>query len=267
MLKIGLVGCGAIASLITKALMSDRLNKAEVLAFYDGNLEKAEKLAMETGADFCKSLDELVSKDLDLIVECASVNAVEDTVIKSLNNDKDVIIMSVGAFADKDLFVKLYKLAEKLGKKIYIPSGAVAGIDAVKSGSLGKISEVSLTTTKPVHGLKSALEEQGLNTDEIKEPKIVFEGTVFDAISKFPQNINVSVVLSLASRYPAKVKIIADPNAVVNRHEILVKGSIGTIKTCVENNPCRDNPKTSALAAYSVIRLIKDLSEPVRIGT
>jgi len=52
-----------------------------------------------------------------------------------------------------------------------------------------------------------------------------------------------------------------------NKHEIVVKGSIGSIKTIVENNPCKDNPKTSALAAYSVIRIIKDLSEPVRVGT
>jgi len=267
MLKIGIVGCGAIASLITKALMSEKVTKAKVSAFYDGNHEKARKLAEETGADFCASMDELVSKDLDLIVECASVSAVEEVALKSITNGKDAIIMSVGAFADKKLFLKLYKLAEEKNQKIYIPSGAIAGIDAVKAGSLGKISEVTLTTTKPVYGLKSALEDQGFKTDEITESKTVFEGTVFEAISKFPQNINVSVVLSLASRYPAKVKIIADPTLTVNRHEIVVKGSIGTIKTCVENNPCKDNPKTSALAAYSVIRLIKDLSEPIRIGT
>ncbi|ABR55499.1 Aspartate dehydrogenase [Methanococcus vannielii SB] len=267
MLKVGIVGCGAVASLITKALLSERIPKARVLAFYDVNYEKAKKLSEETGAESCVSIDELVSKDLDLILECASVSAVEETVLKSILSGKDVIIMSVGAFANKKLFLNLYKLAEEKNQKIYVPSGAVAGIDAIKAGSLGQISDVTLTTTKPVMGLKDAILDLGLKPEEITEPKVVFEGNVFEAISKFPQNINVSVVLSLASKYPAKVKIIADPNLIVNRHEILVKGSIGTIKTCVENNPCKDNPKTSALAAFSVMRLIKDLSEPIRIGT
>jgi len=132
---------------------------------------------------------------------------------------------------------------------------------------LGTIEEVVLTTIKPVYGLRDALKNLGINANTISEPTTIFEGDVFEAIKEFPQNINVSVVLSLASKVPAKVKIIADPSAMSNKHEIVVKGSIGSIKTIVENNPCKDNPKTSALAAYSVIRIIKDLSEPVRVGT
>ncbi|AEH06073.1 homoserine dehydrogenase NAD-binding protein [Methanothermococcus okinawensis IH1] len=119
MLKIGVVGCGTIATLITKAVISGKINP-KIVALYDKNRHKSEELKKLIDAEICDSVDELVSKDLDLIIECASVNAVEETVSKALNNGKDAIVMSVGAFADKNLFLKLYNLAkEKIKKYIF----------------------------------------------------------------------------------------------------------------------------------------------------
>ncbi|MFU8653793.1 aspartate dehydrogenase [Methanotorris formicicus] len=266
MLKIGIVGCGAIASFISKMVVKKKIN-AKIVAYYDKNIHKAEKLSKITNAEVCSSVDNLVEKDIDLVVEAASVKAVEEIAIKALSNNKDILIMSVGAFVDKELFLKLYNLAKEKGRKIYLPSGAVAGIDAIKSLALGKIEEVILKTTKPVEGLKEALENKGVDPNKIKEPTVVFEGDVFDAIKQFPSNINVSVMLSIASEFPAKVVIIADPKIKTNNHEIFVKSSIGTLKVLVKNVPCEENPKTSALAAYSAIRIIKDISEPIEIGT
>jgi aspartate dehydrogenase len=266
MLKIGVVGCGAIATFISKTIAEKKVN-AKVVAYYDKNIHKAEKLSKITNAEVCNSIDELVKKDIDLVIEAASVKAVEEVAIKALSNNKDVLVMSVGAFVDKELFLKLYNLAKEKERKIYLPSGAIAGIDAIKSLTLGKIEEVVLKTTKPVEGLKEALENKGIEPNSIKEPTVVFEGDVFDAIKEFPSNINVSVMLSIASEFPAKVVIVADPKAKTNNHEIFVKSSIGTLKVLVENVPLEENPKTSALAAYSAIRVIKDISEPFRIGT
>ncbi|MBW9219853.1 aspartate dehydrogenase [Methanothermococcus sp. SCGC AD-155-N22] len=266
MLRIGLVGCGAIATIIVNAVLKGIINP-KVVALYDRHLHKAEKLGRLVGAQVCHSIEELVRKDLDIVIECASIRAVEDVATKAIENGKDVIVMSVGAFKDPNLYKRLYNLAKRHNRRIYIPSGAVAGIDGIKAASLGEIYEVTLTTVKPVEGLRDSLEKQGIDVDTISEPTTVFEGSFLEAIERFPQNINVSLVLYLASNYPTKVKIVADPGISVNRHEVIVRGSTGTIRTVVENIPCKENPKTSALAAYSVIRLIKDLSEPIVIGT
>jgi len=266
-MKLGIVGCGAICDLIVKAIKSKRLNIEKVI-FYDKNTEKSMLMSkLLKDSEYVNTLDELVKKDIDIIVECASINAVKEVGEKSLKNNKDLIVMSVGAFADKELYLYLYKLAKERGRKIYIPSGAIAGIDAVKSASLGKVEEVSLTTIKPLKSLEEPLKNMGIDIKNIKEPTTVFEGDVFEAIKKFPQNINVSVVLSIATKTPAKVKIVVDPNRVLNRHEIYIKGEVGCIKTVVENKPSENNPKTSSLAGYSLIQLIKELSEPIKIGT
>ena len=266
MLKIGIVGCGAIGSFISKKVADGTIKNAKISAVYDRNFDKAEKISKMTGAKICSSVDELVKEDLDLVVEAASIKAVEEIAEKSLMNKKDVLIMSVGALADKELFLKLKNLAKSVGKRIYIPSGAIGGLDAIKALRLGEIEEVVLKTTKPVAALEDALKNLGYKVDEIKNPIVVFEGDVFDAIKKFPANINVAVTLSLATEFPAKVVIVADPNAKLNKHEIFVKSSIGTLKVCVENVPFEENPRTSALAAYSAVRLIRDLAEPIKIG-
>ncbi|ACV23905.1 aspartate dehydrogenase [Methanocaldococcus fervens] len=267
MFKIGIVGCGAIGSFISKKVLDGTIKNTKVVAVYDKNLDKMEELSKLTGAKICKSVDDLVKEDLDLVVEAASVRAVEEVAEKSLTNKKDVLIMSVGALVDKNLFLKLQNLAKNAGKKIYLPSGAIGGLDAIKAMRLGKIKEVILKTTKPVNALEDALKNLGYNVKDIKEPVIVFEGDVFEAIKEFPANINVSVTLSIAAEFPAKVMIVADPNAKLNKHEVIVKSSIGKLKVCVENVPFEENPRTSALAAYSAVRLIRDLAEPIKVGT
>ena len=266
MLRIGLVGCGAIATSIVDAVLKGIINP-KIVALYDRHIYKGEKLGRLVGAQVCHSIEELVRKDLDIVIECASIQAVEEVATRAIENRKDVIVMSVGAFRDINLYKRLYNLAKRYKRRIYIPSGAIAGIDAIKAISLGEVYEVTLITVKPIEGLRDSLEKQGIDVDAISEPTTVFEGSFSEAIERFPQNINVSLVLYLASNYPTKVKIVVDPGISVNRHEVIVKGSIGTIRTTVENIPSKENPKTSALAAYSVIRLIKDLSEPIVIGT
>ncbi|XRO76753.1 aspartate dehydrogenase [Methanocaldococcus sp. 10A] len=267
MFKIGIVGCGAIGSFISKKVVDGTIKNTKVVAIYDRNLDKAKTLSELTGAKICSSIDDLAKEDLDLVIECASIKAVEEVAEKSLKNNKDVLIMSVGALADKELFLKLQNLAKNIGKKFYLPSGAIGGLDAIKAMRLGKIEKVILKTTKPVNALEDALKNLGYKVEDIKNPVVVFEGDVFEAIKEFPMNINVSVTLSIAAEFPAKVVIVADPNAKLNKHEIFVKSSIGTLKVSIENVPFEDNPRTSALAAYSAVRLIRDLAEPVKIGT
>jgi aspartate dehydrogenase len=50
-------------------------------------------------------------------------------------------------------------------------------------------------------------------------------------------------------------------------HEIVVRGEFGELRTVVENVPSRSNPRTSFLAALSAIATLKQVCEPLKIGT
>ncbi|MCE7699440.1 MAG: DUF108 domain-containing protein, partial [Methanobacterium paludis] len=104
----------------------------------------------------------------------------------------------------------------------------------------------------------------GISTDE---EKVLYEGKAGDAVLKFPMNINVAATLSLACGMEVDVKIIADPAVDRNMHEVHVVGEFGEFKTITENMPCATNPKTSVLAAYSAIKLLKSLNETLKVGT
>ena len=116
--------------------------------------------------------------------------------------------------------------------EILLPSGAIAGLDAIKSVS-GRVKTLKLTTTKPIKGLEGApyVVNNKINLGELKEKKTIFEGNLKEAVLGFPKNINVAATLFLASKFEGiKVKIVVDPNTRYNAHEIEVVGDFGIIK-------------------------------------
>lgn len=165
--------------------------------------------------------------------------------------------MSIGALMDLELRNQLEGIAEQSNCQIYAPSGAIVGLDGIKAASIGKIRKVSLVTRKPPKSL-------GISTDK---ETILYTGKARDAVRKFPMNINVAAALSIACGKEVDVKIIADPNVDRNSHEVHVVGDFGELRTITQNMRCSINPKTSVLAAYSAIKLLKSLNENFHIGT
>ncbi|MDD5135955.1 MAG: DUF108 domain-containing protein, partial [Candidatus Omnitrophica bacterium] len=166
---------------------------------------------------------------------------------------------------------ELLKKAEKKGVRVYIPSGALCGIDGVKSASAGRIDSVTLTTRKPPRGLAGApyLKENKIDLDKITGKTIVFEGSAEEAIKGFPQNVNVSAALGLAGigAKKTRVRLVTSPDYTKNIHEVEIVGECGRIFTRTENVPSKANPKTSGLAVFSAISTLAGITRSVRIGT
>lgn len=250
-MKIGLIGAGNIARVI-----ADNAKGYEITCVYDAVEQAAKDFSKRYKCKSLKPGD--FPDDLDLVVEAASQEAVAQYAEEFLKRGQDLMVMSVGAFADLKLFKRLRRVAEESGARLVLPSGAVAGLDGIKSASVGRIKEVVLTTTKPPKGL-------GL---DVKEKTVVFEGPARVAVKKFPKNVNVAATLSLAGIGfgKTKVRIVADPAVGRNQHEILARGEFGELRAQVKNVPSPQNPKTSYLAAMSAVSAIRRFKESVVIG-
>lgn len=216
------------------------------------------------------TIEELL-KNVDLVVECASQNAVKSIVPQALEAGCDVMVLSVGALADGELRERLFRLAKQNNCKLYFPSGAVVGIDGINSASVAEISSVTLTTRKPPLGLAGAphVKALGIELEKIEKETVLFEGPASEAVKAFPANVNVAATISLAGIgfERTKVRVIADPALSRNVHEITVEGEFGKFFTKVENLPSPENPKTSYLAALSAISTLKKILSPVQVGT
>ena len=252
---LGILGCGTIANLIVNNISSEN-NGITIKYFYDRDIEKAENLAALANGIAVLDLDEMIA-NVDLILEAASQSSVENHGLKILKNGKDLIVMSIGALMDEKLRNKMEKVANENNSKIFVPSGAIVGLDGIKAASVGKIDKITLTTKKSPKSLGKKVDKE----------EILFEGKASEAVKIFPLNINVAATLSIVGNMDIDVKIIVDPKVDRNVHEVLVQGDFGEFKTRIENLPCEMNPKTSVLAAYSAIKLLKNLNKSFVIGT
>lgn len=270
MLKVGIIGCGAIGAEICKAIDAKIIN-AKLVAVYDRSTEHCEKLLSSlNNKPRISPPFELISR-ADIVVECASQAAVSELGLKVLERGKDLMVLSVGAFMDSKLLNRFVRAAKEHNCRIYIPSGAIAGIDGLKSASVAPINKVVLSTTKSPEGLEGApfVLKNSIDIFSFREKTLLFEGNAQDAVRAFPANVNVAAALSLAGIGSKKtlVRVFVDPEAKRNIHEITVEGDFGTFTSWVENVPSPDNPKTSFLASLSAIATLKKLSSPLQIGT
>jgi aspartate dehydrogenase len=181
------------------------------------------------------------------------------------------MIMSVGALLDESIYDVLSEACKDFKKTIYLPSGAIAGLDGIKSVK-DELKSLSITTTKHPRSLKGAkfFESSDVDLDSINKQTVIFEGTAKQAVLLFPANINVAALLSLSGIGSEKthVTIIADPSTNKNTHHIEANGTFGKMTFTIENFPDPTNPKTSRLATLSAIETLRRYcSNEIQIGT
>lgn len=267
-MRIGIIGCGAIGSEIARASVTSLENRIELVALYDIDKGKSKALSTSVKKNIVANSPDEVFDKADLVVESAAAGVSEGLLKKAIEKSKDILIMSVGGLIAS---AKLLEEARRKNVKVYLPSGAVCGIDGLKAAKASNIKKVTLTTRKPVKGLRGAayLKEKKIDLDSIKGEKVVFEGSALEAVKGFPKNINVASLLSLAGLGAdhTTVRIVTSPAYTKNTHEIEIISEAANITTKTENVPSENNPKTSKLAFLSAIATLKGAAESVRIGT
>src|SRR3989338_8849556 len=173
------------------------------------------------GNEIAKFLDNDKQYGLIALNDTNKANAM--SLLESLKNNSPKL-MKLGDLINQCDLIKIKNC------RIFLPSGAIAGLDAIKSVS-GRIKSLMLTTTKPINSLENApfVVKNKINLKNIPNKKIIFEGEPADAVEGFPQNINVAATLFLASKFDGiKIRIIADPNAKLNTHQVQTVGDFGS---------------------------------------
>jgi aspartate dehydrogenase len=263
--RIGLLGCGAIGTDLALAIDSGKI-PAKLTHVYDFSKDASGKLVskLQNKPVITENVGLLAAAPVDLIVEAASQDAVRDNALTVLQNRKDLMIMSVGALLDESILEIITEGCRDFNKKVYLPSGAIVGLDGVRAVK-DELDFITLVTTKNPKALKGAkfFDTSKINLDELKEPVTIYEGAAQEAVKLFPANINVAALLSLAGIGSTKtrVKIVADPLTDKNIHEIQAIGKFGKFSIKVENVPSQSNPKTSRLAILSAIECLRRICD------
>jgi len=271
-MRIGLLGGGVIARLFLEHVRSGDLGAGEVVAIGGrSGASRARALAQEYGVLYGVGAQPLIDAGAEVVVEAASHEAVRDHGEALLARGISLIVLSGGALADDGLRLTLERAAAAHDALLYVPSGGIGGLDALKAVCVAGADAVTIAVTKPPAAWKNIayVEALGLDLDRLQGPTVLFEGTAREGVPHFPANVNIAAVLALAGIGfdRTRLKVVADPGLRLNTHYIHIAGRTGTVDLRFESVPSPDNPKTALLACYSALAAFKQFNSRVRYGT
>jgi aspartate dehydrogenase len=267
MIRVAVAGVGTIGSVVCRALIGGIEGFQLVAA---SSMDVAASRAAIDRPEFDLpffSLDDLPMQ-ADWVIEALPAACVPSLVTKTLQAGKvAVVISSAALIANPDVLDTVRTAPGRL----LVPSGAIAGMDGIAALREGGIECAKIRTSKNPRGYRGApyVVAQGIDLDAIAKPTTIFSGSVRNAAQAFPANVNVAATLTLAtglSPDAVEADVVADPAATFNTHEIVVEGALGVLRFTIENHPDPANPKTSGLAARSIIALLRRQKAGLWVG-
>ncbi len=267
-MRLGLIGYGNIGRSLVEQLVEARLPKLEHLTVLCLPQEESETHTVL--GETCKGssmatevvigIGGLLAAHPDLVVECAGHQAAIAFVPTLLEAGIEVVVVSVGALADRKLEEALHAAAEKGNTRFILPAGAVGGIDLLSAVSAAGGCEVSYRGTKPPKAWTGTPAAEILDLNGLKTATTFFTGDARRAAREYPKNANVAATLALAGAgfEATQVELVADPAAPGNIHEYRVTSPLATYSIRIENRASAGNVKTSASTIFSVLREIRN---------
>ena len=259
--KIAIVGCGKLATIVAKAFANGLLSDYSIVGTYSRSLTKAEEIARivnntdGNSCSVCHSFEEVMALKPDYIVEMASPAALKEIASFALKNGASIITLSIGALADEAFYRQIVEVARQNNTRIHIASGAIGGLDVLRTVSLMGDCELNFDTAKGPNSLKGTpVYDDQLQTVQ----KSVFEGSAKEAIQLFPTKVNVAVAASIASVGPAnsKVTITSIPEYEGDDHRITIKND--QVHAVIDVYS-----RTAEIAGWSVVNTLRNIASPI----
>ena len=270
--KLGIVGCGFLGNIVADAWKKGLLPDYELVGVTSRTRASAEKTAANVGCAVCEDVDALLALEPEYIVEAASVESVRAMAIPVLKRGVNLVILSIGAFADLDFYAQVKAAAVEGGAKVHLASGAIGGFDVLQTVTLmaqaqGLPETAGIETHTGAKGFRNTpVWAEHLLTDT--EKTTVFTGNAKQAI---------------ATAYLDSVPLVAItgnvPNSLIGRdsfQEVDITGvTMHSVPGWVGDDHCITAEiegvkavvdicsSTSAIAGWSAVSLLRNLASPV----
>lgn len=261
-MKLGLIGYGSIVKQALTALTRqlDRpLDAIICLAKPEGAL-RAHELLESFGANLAgervvvNQVADLLSASPDIVAEAAGHAALAASGVSVLLAGCDLIITSVGALADDGLRAALDGAADTSRAGYSLCAGAIGGLEILAAAKLAGLTALVYTSRKPPLAWRGTRAEALLDLDNLCGASQFFEGSARDAARNYPQNANVAATLALhgPGLDATRVRLIADPTATGNVHEISIRSLCADVEIKITGAPSPENPKTSMTTGFAL---------------
>jgi Predicted dinucleotide-utilizing enzyme len=258
--SVGLIGYGAIGRVVADALSKVNGLLLVGLLVRDASLQRT-AAEVPDGVEVTTQAEELLAKRPQIVVECAGHAGLHMHAETLLRGGADLLIASVGALADASLESRLRNAAAAGGSRMLIPAGAIAGLDALGAARMAGLDRVDYTGRKAPTAWRGTRVERLIDLEQVTTPTVFFEGSARQAALDYPQNANVVAAVALAGLGfdRTRVRLMVDPGESRNQHSINASGAFGELSAAVIAETLADNPKTSKLAPWSLVRALQNV--------
>ena len=232
--RIGLIGLGYIGRYVYEQITSRPELGLEVAFIHELAVER---LAGLPAALVLPDIKAFASRRPDLVVEMAHP-AVTRQCGEIFLRETDYMPLSMTAFADEGLQQRLLDTARRSGTRLFIPHGAVVGLENIFEGR-DLWEEVTMVMKKSPKNLDFSAAPQ-FKVAEITKPTVLYDGPTRAVCPLFPRNVNSHATVALAGIGFDRTRsvLVADPSLQVSVIEITAQGK-GVSMKIERSNPLK----------------------------
>ena len=232
--RIGLIGLGYIGRYVYEQITTRPELGLEVAFVHE---LAAERLAGLPAEAVLRDIRDFGSRRADLVVEMAHPSVTRQFG-EAFLRETDYMPLSMTAFADEGLQQRLLETARGSGTRLFIPHGAVVGLENLFEGR-ELWEEVSMVMKKSPKNLDFSAAPQ-FNPAAITGPTVLYDGPTRALCPLFPRNVNSHATVALAGIGFDRTRsvLVADPSLEVSVIEITARGN-GVAMRIERSNPLK----------------------------
>ncbi len=232
--RIGLIGLGYVGRYVYDQITSRPELGLEVAFVYD---LAAERLRGVRGELVLPAIKDFASRRPHLVVEMAHPSVTRQCGEMFLR-ETDYMPLSMTAFADEALQQQLLETARNNGTCLFVPHGAVVGLENIFEGR-DLWEEVTVVMKKSPRNLDFSAAPQ-FKAAEITQPTVLYDGPTRGICPMFPRNVNSHATVALAGIGFERTRsvLVADPSLEVSVIEVTARGQ-GVAMKIERSNPLK----------------------------
>jgi aspartate dehydrogenase len=218
--RIGLIGLGYIGRYVYEQVRSRPELGLEIAFVHDLAAERLEGLPEEL---VLRDISAFAARQPNLVVEMAHPIVTRQYGAIFLAKT-DYMPLSITAFADEGLPELLQDTARRNGTCLFIPHGAVVGLESIFEGR-DLWEEVTMVMKKSPKNLDFAAAPR-FSAHEIKTATVLYDGPTRAVCPLFPRNVNSHATVAMAGIGfdHTRSVLVADPSLDVSVIEVTARG-------------------------------------------